>query len=268
MRFSLLLCWLLVVPVLAQQTQSTSTPAPQDPQAVSVLNQVLAAAGGSSAIKAISDYTATGNITYHWDKDTQGSVTVQVLGLGEVRIDASLPNGVYSRSIQYGKMSTKSLDGSVQQYPHPAPVPISDTFPFQAPLFPGGLALPYAPILAVLNNRHIAIYYKGLIDVGGKSVHDVQVREVLQGRTQPDSMAAYHTIDFFIDPNSFQIVLTQDMVPKNNIRQMRYSNYRLSGGVVVPFFIGETVGGQNTWEIELNGATFNKGLQDTDFVLQ
>ena len=38
----------------------TTTPPLQDPQAVGILNQVLAAAGGSKAIAAISDYTGTG----------------------------------------------------------------------------------------------------------------------------------------------------------------------------------------------------------------
>jgi hypothetical protein len=82
-RFSLLLCFLILnVSVRSQQTQPLSTPppAPKDPQAVSVLNQALTVAGGAAAIRAIADYTATGNITYHWNPEVQGVVTVRGLG--------------------------------------------------------------------------------------------------------------------------------------------------------------------------------------------
>lgn len=245
-----------------------SPAAPQDPQAVTVLNQVLVAAGGSPAIKAVTDYTATGNITYHWNQDTQGSVTVRGLGFGEVRMDAYLSNGVYSQSIYNGQFNTKTLDGAVRQYPHPDPVPISDAFPYQPPMFPSGLALPYAPLLAVLSNPRLSISYKGVTSIRGQSVQDIQVQEVLRGRIQPDSMAEYHTIDFFIDPNTSQIVMTQDMIPKNVVHQIRYANYSLLGGVLIPLSISEEMGGQKTWDIQLTGATLNTGLQDSDFELQ
>jgi len=252
----------------AQQTQSSTPPAPQDAQAIAVLNQVLAVAGGLPTIKAVADYTATGNITYHWDRGAQGSVTVEGLGLSDIRIDSNISGSVYSRSILDGQTSIKSPDGSVRRYPHTGPVPSSDAFPYRPPMFPGSLVLPYAPLVAILDNPRIAIAYKGLAQVDGRSVHDIQVQQVLRGRTRPDSMAEYRTLDFFIDPNTFQIVMTQDMVPQNIVHEIRYSNYTQASGIQIPFSVSETMGGQKTWEIQLTGATFNRGLQDSDFVLQ
>jgi hypothetical protein len=83
-RIGLLNCpQLAVIHVCAQQTQqvTSSTPTLQDPQAVSVLNQVLDAAGGVTALSAIVDYTGTGAVIYHWGaKDVQGTVTVSGRG--------------------------------------------------------------------------------------------------------------------------------------------------------------------------------------------
>jgi putative transposase len=69
-RFGLLVFLLTGVSVWAQQPASsqqatTPTTAPQDPQAVNVLNQVLAVAGGAPALRAIQDYTGFGNIAEH-----------------------------------------------------------------------------------------------------------------------------------------------------------------------------------------------------------
>jgi hypothetical protein len=83
-RYAWIFCFFFfAVPTWAQQTQPlTSAPtAPKDAQAVDVVNQALAAAGGVTAITAISDYTGSGNITYHWgvDHDVQGSVTTLLI---------------------------------------------------------------------------------------------------------------------------------------------------------------------------------------------
>jgi hypothetical protein len=264
--------FLLLFPfsIWGQQTPQATTPppAPQDPQAVAVLNQALAAAGGTAAMEAITDYTATGTATYHWDPEEQGTITIQGLGLTAIRLDANLPSGTHSEAIHDGQTSRKSTDRRSWQYPPPYPVPTSDTFPYQPPIFPAGLFLPAGQLAAVLSRPRYAITYKGIVQVDGNSVHDVQVQRTLPGQTQPDSMTQYHLIDFFIDPNTFQVVMTQDNVPKNVVHQVRYANYTKSGDVLVPFSISEQTDGQRTREIQLNHITFNTGLQDSAFVIQ
>ncbi len=265
MRFSLLLCWLLflVSPVSAQQPHApqqnqqmtTLPPAPQDPQAVSVLNQAVAVAGGTAAIKAVTDYTGTGTITYHFAKDLQGTVTVRGSGLGKFRLDAILPTGMRSESVN-GPITIKTEDGGVTQ------------LPLHAPMNPTRLVLPYKLIAVAVNSPGFNIFYKGLVDLDGRSAHDVQLVRVLPGGNDPTGIILeYSTIDFFVDPSTLEVLMMQDVVRKNLFRQVRYSDYRLVNGVLVPFSISEHGGEQPAWEMNLSQIIFNSGLQDSDFQL-
>ncbi len=67
--------------------------AQRDRQAISIINQTLAAGGGAALLSTIQDFTGTGSITYYWDPQVNGSMTVKGRGLGQFRIDATLPNG-------------------------------------------------------------------------------------------------------------------------------------------------------------------------------
>jgi hypothetical protein len=283
-RFGLLLCLMLLdisvwgqqaptpaiqpqltIPQQAQQV-TTPPPAPKDPQAVSVLNQVLSVGGGAAAIKAVTDYTGTGNITYNWNPVEQGSVTVMGLGFDQFRVDANLSRGVHSSVISAGQTTTKTQEGVISQYPPPYPVPSSDAFPYQPPMFPGSLVLPHAQLVAVLNSPRFSVSYKGLVQVDGHPAHDIQVLRVLPGPT--DVMSEYHTRDFFVDASTLQVVMTQEMVPKNVVRVIRYSDYRTVSGVLAPFSISEEMGGQQTWAIQLSRITFNAGLQGASFAVE
>jgi hypothetical protein len=53
----LLFSFLLAIPVWGQQAQPDTPlpPAPQDPQAVNVVNQAIAAAGGAQALLTVTD---------------------------------------------------------------------------------------------------------------------------------------------------------------------------------------------------------------------
>jgi hypothetical protein len=79
------------------------------------------------------------------------------------------------------------------------------------------------------------------------------------------------TRDFFVDPNTFQILSSQDSAhPKDNLsetcpHEMQFSNYQSTNGVLVPFAITETVCGQVTDTITLSQIAFNTGLTDSDF---
>jgi hypothetical protein len=285
-RFGLLLSILLLnIPVWGQQSQTpvlqpqptippqtqpvtTLPPAPQDPQAVIVLNQALTVAGGTAAIKAVTDYTATGNITYNWNPEQQGTVTVLGLGTDQIRLDANLARGIHSSVISNGQSSTKTEDGRVTQYPPPYPVPSSDAYPYQPPMFPSSLLVPHMQLAVVLNSPRYSISYKGVVQLDGNSVHDILVQRIMPGQTQPDSMTEYHTMEYFIDTATLQIAMTQDNVPKHIVHQIRYSGYRAVNGVLVPFSIGERMGGQRTREIQLSQISFNTGLQDSGFAIQ
>jgi hypothetical protein len=259
LRSSLLLCLLLFnVSVWGQETQpgTAPPPAPKDPQALSVLTQALAVAGGATAINAIADYRATGDITYSGNPQVQGSVTVQGLGLNECRLDADLPNGVRSWAVTEGRLSQKDENSFVQ------------LIHSQIAMHLGGLVFPYQELSFAVNSWGYGITNKGLTQVNGHSAYDIQVQLVGAGMSRPQRLADFYTRDYFVDATSFQIVMTQDFVPVQLPRQLQYSNFTLVNGVLVPLSITEVVYGHQTWTIQLNQISFNTGLQDSAFVLQ
>jgi hypothetical protein len=261
------LAFLAPVSMRAQQAPSSTTapPAPQDPQAVSVLNQVLTIGGGVTAIKAVADYTGSGNIIYHWAEDVQGSVTIMGLR-GEFRLDASLSTGTRSWSVSQGIVVIKDEKGAISRFAPQTNAPSSDAFPYQTPLFASSLGVPYWQLATALNNPIFQISYQGVVPLDGRSVHHIQVQRVLP--QQVGSTSEYRTKDFFIDASTLQIVMTQDTVPKHVIHQVRYAAYTAVNGILVPFSISEEMSGQPTWSIQLTQMTFNSGLQDSAFVLQ
>ncbi len=260
---------LLSVSAWTQQTQP-STPifaaAQKDPQALSTINQALLVAGGTSAVGAITGYTATGNVTYNWNPQVQGSVTVLGLGLNQYRIDANLPRGVRSSVVSFGQTTNKTEEGVLSQYPPTHPIPSSGEFPYQASMLPGGLMFPYEQLLAVVNSPRFNVSNKGTVQVDGNPAYDIHVQWIVAGT--PDLASEYHTRDFFVDASTSKLVMTQDTVPKHIIHVIRYSNYRAVNGVLVPFSITEEMGGQQTWAIQVSQITFNSGVQDSSFVLQ
>ncbi len=242
-----------------QQSLSVATSATvtNDPQAVNLVNQVLSASGGAAAITAITDYKATGNITYHLgtDPDIQGTVAIRGNGLGQLRTDSTLPTGVRSMVIN-GLISERTEDGTVRQ------------FQSQAPILPSRLFLPYLPLAAIVNGHGYSLSSKGLVEIDGRSLQDVQVQLVLPGPVDTNSpFRKATTMDLFIDPSSFQVVMMQDVVNNLLVRRVRYSNYRIANGLLVLFTISEEVDGQPKSLIQLNQIQFSTGLQDSDFQL-
>lgn len=259
-----------VSPLFAQQPSTGAVT--RDSQALTLLGQALNVAGGTAAIAAITDYTGTGNGTWYQSSDRtfDGTVTINGTASGQLRFDARLPTGVRSYSVNRGHSAWKTEDGRLTQAPAPqTPVPSSDAFPYNAPLFAEGFASPYMGIAVVLNDPLLEVLYKGSVQIDGRSAYEIQVRRILPGRSAAnDPLAEYNTINFFIDATTYQVVMTQDTVPKHVVHQLRYSDYRPTKGVLVPFSITEFMGGQQIWTIRLDQVNFNSGLQDSSFDLQ
>src|SRR5208282_4750375 len=98
----------------APQTPQPAQVAPtRDPQAVSILSQALAAAGGVSAVSVVQDFTGTGTITYYWaNQEVSGQATVRGLGTSDFRLDAQLPQGARSWLVTALQGATKNVDGT------------------------------------------------------------------------------------------------------------------------------------------------------------
>jgi hypothetical protein len=261
-RVSLLLCFaLLNVSAWAQQTASPqqvpATQAIRDPQALSVLNQALTAAGGVSAIAAITDYTATGTITYNNNSLEQGNVTLQGLGLIGFRMDANLSAGVRSLAMDQGEVSQKAEDGTVS-HPHT-----------QAPMFPGGFLFPYLHLANALKNPTFGISYGGLLQLDDHSVYEIRVQRIMPPGIDPLGLTtAFRTREFFIDATTFQVLMTRESSGRNHaVRQVRYSDYKVVNSALVPFSINEEIVSLQSFVIHLDHITFNTGIQESAFIL-
>src|SRR5207302_8995380 len=89
MRFALLILSLGLSVRLAIPSAAQQPPPQRDPQAVTILQRCLVAAGGAQAFGAIQDFLASGTITYYWaGQEVIGSVTAQGKGLTEFRLDS------------------------------------------------------------------------------------------------------------------------------------------------------------------------------------
>ena len=258
-RFGLLVCLLLFdISVQGRQSQTSTTPqlGTQDPQAVNVLNLALSAAGGVTALNAITDYTATGTVTSSQGQSTQDNVTISGRGPSELRTDLSQALGTTSFVIDVGSVTTKAPSG------------LLNTRTMQPPMMAGNWAMPYREMAMVLSNPQFSVTSVGLIQVGSQSLLDVRAQFLTLVQQVANNNETYRTVDFLIDSTSLQLCMVQDTLPGHaSPRTIAYSNFTMVSGVLVPFQIAETVGGQQIWTVQLNQITFNVGLQDSTFQL-
>jgi hypothetical protein len=254
--FALLLSPFVVEPTSAQTQPSAQGPQ-RDPQAVAVLTKVLTTAGGLAAVSSIQDVTGTGNISYNQPPGVAGSVTIRGKGIDQFRLDVKLSAETRSEAMSSGQMTITMQDGSIGQ-------PSA-----QSPTCPSRLALPYLLLSSALSSPSwFSLAYKGIVEIDGHSVYDIQLQQVLPGLVSSgDLFPGYNTVDFFVDTTSLQVNMMQDTVPRNVVRQFRYSDYRAVNGIPIPFSIAEQSGGLEVWTIQLGQVSFNTGLQDADFKL-
>jgi len=234
----------------------------RDPQAISVIAQALNAAGGVAALSAIRDYTATGTVTYYWGgEEVKGSVTVKSRGSGQFRLDATLPEGVRSWSVNNGEGMRKEANGDMN------PIEYHNGVNF------GNFTDPLLSLAADSQDPTVSIAYVGLETLDGAQVHHIHTQKVLE----QDRFAMLGRLtrkDFFINATTFQVVSTLDMAhPKNESdvdksHEVDFSDYQAVDGVLVPFTISEVLIGQHTFTIQLQQITFNGSINDSDFNLE
>jgi hypothetical protein len=278
---ALLVLGLLVVGVaMGQQTfPPTSPEAPpqagtptfispqQDPQAMTILNQVVNVAGGLQAIKAVSDYTATGSVAAG---SQQGTLTLRGFGLYEFRMDLSLPNGVRSTAVHQGLVEYKSADGAVTTPQVQTNPPNRYALHIQTPVFPAGFAFPARMVVQIVSSGNFGTSYLGLTQFDGRPAYDIQigVGPFHAPKTANGPITATMTRDFFIDPSTFEVVGFTEAPRGMPRHEVDYADFRSVGGVLMPFSISELVGGQASLTMQLNAFTFNSGLQKSAFALQ
>lgn len=256
-RLASVLLILMLGATSADLYAQTASPVPitNDPQAVSVINQALTAAGGATALAALQDFKGSGQITYLQPSTVNGTVVVIGTTNGQFRIDATLPTGVLSQAITGGAMSMKLEDGTV--------VP----FNLQTPPCPECIVNPYMLLANAIGNQEYSISYKGNVtSSAGTPCTQVEIQQVIPGLSDPGTdFHEYHTMEFFIDATSYQVLAMQDTIPQHLSRQTQFSNYQTVNGMSLPFTVSQQAGGSTVWTIALSQLTFNTGLLPVNF---
>lgn len=249
--FTFFLC---TMPATGQQSPR------RDASAISFLTQVISAAGGTARIEEIQDYSASGVITHFWnDKPQQGQVTLKALGLLQFRIDSNVSNGSWSFIVHNGNGNLIEPDGT------------RHSIAYHNCINSGSLTWPILKINAALLDQSMMI-----IDLGRVQFQNVKARRIRIQQNFPSDptglFAKLSQTDYFFDPAQFVVVQTQDYrhpdddaVNGSLVHTVDFASYRTIDGVLVPFSISELIGGQRTWQIQLNTLSFNSGLSDSDF---
>jgi hypothetical protein len=258
----ILLVFIFGASLAAQQASPTSTTQAQvDPQAVTILNQVMAAAGGSVIVSTVQDVTASGTITFSWaGQDVSGNATLKGRGTGQFRLDASLPDGSRTWTTSNGREFKKDANGTVTQSRYHIPANFTN------------LTFPLAELAVALQDPSISLIYVALETKNSVQVHHIRLTKTAFPNS--DAMGLTRkaaTKDFLVDAATFQIrsvvsvAFQKDNPGLTCPREIEYSDYRTINGIQVPFSITELIDGQNTFTIQLNQLSFNNSLSDSDF---
>jgi len=266
MKFQVFFCLFTLFPSvtsqvsLGQSISSSTAQVQRDPQAISVLNQVLTAAGGAAALAQTQDLTASGTITFNWaDQDVAGTATLKARGTNQFRIQASFPDGIRVWTTNNGQRVEKEVDGSVII----AFYNLSTVF--------DNLQFPLAGVFAALQDSATNLTYVALESKEGSNVHHIRVTRGTLAIPSVQRTNQVASLDLFIDANTNQIrsvvtVASSNGSPGQTIpREIRYSDYRPASGFVIPFSITELIDGQQTFSIQITQVSFNTGLTDSDF---
>lgn len=259
-RLALLVLGSLFV-AASSNAQQTSVIVQRDPHGVNILNQCLAAAGGTPAISTVQDFTETGNITYfRAGQQASGSATVQGLGASLFRLDAQLPDGTRSWLVTDTQGSSKKADGTISAISYANAVNL------------GSLTFPYAGMVAALNDASISISTIGTTTVNGHQGTVIQVQQTFSASDDPTGdLTKFNSRKYVIDPQTLVLLETQDTMWSDDGRmrpvqhEMIFSNFTTVSGLSVPFSVVEKLGGQETWSLQLSSINFNSGLTASTF---
>jgi hypothetical protein len=238
--------------------QSASSVAANDPFAVTLVQQSLAALTGGATI---SDVTLNANVISILGSDYEtGTATFEAKGWGESRVDLNLTGGTHSdvRNLTNGLPAGawQQNGGTTTQYPQ------YNCWTDAAWFFPA------LSSLAQTTNTKLVFTYIGQEQHAGVNAQHVRVSQTLS-----QGLPAV-TTDFYLDPNSFLPLavafnLHADNDMKRNVpNEIRFANYHAVNGVQVPFHFQRTINNSLVLNVNVTSATFNSNLADGIFSLQ
>jgi hypothetical protein len=267
MRLTFVVCLTaltLVVPVSphAQQPQPPQQPAipapvpvTRDAQAVTLLQNSLAAMGGTVP----TDSSATGNVTL-----VEGSLTshgtVQILTRSTNQTSIQFQTDSSNWSVIYSKGDANRVDSSGINYLSLEFAASNQCFYFPMPYLSG-----------LLGNPDVSIQYVGQETVDTSQAIHVRVRNTFNSTPTYQFLSDFTVVDIWLDATTF-LPAKIGMIRREGGASypripisFRYSNYQNVSGVQYPFAIQEFYTDTLLVTTAIQSVTFNSGLTDTNF---
>jgi len=248
----------------ASQISTSQGGVVRDPEAVSLLQKSVTAMSNGVAI---SDVSLSGTATRIAGSDQQsGQVALEAKGSQESRITLSLSGYTFTEVRNFANGSAAGSFTGPGGIVHTTA--LHNCFTDSAWFFPLLSSLGFA-----LNNSTLNVVYIGKETLNGNAVLHVAI---WQSVSSPDASAAIaiahlSTMDWYLDPVALTPVAAHfavhptDDASKDFAVEIRFSNYQVTNGVLVPLHVQKFLNGGLVLELTISSAVLNSGLPDTDF---
>jgi len=252
-------CLFLVFPLFAQQTASTTTQS--SPQALTLLQNSLAALTGG---KSITDITLSGTARrIAGSDDESGTATYKAIS-GANRLDLSLSGGARSEIVN----STAAPPAGSWSGPDGNSHPMSlHNLTNQASISPA------FTLAALTSLQSFIVTFVGQETKNGRSAYHLSASQQFPLLAGNDATLMQHLtqLDIFLDTSTLLPVgLYFSTHPDNNAGldipvELLFSDYRAVNGTQIPFRVQKFLNNSLLLDLQFQSATFNSGLSAATF---
>lgn len=257
----LVLVLFCLVPIHAQQTTTTTT-ITRDAQAVTALQNALAALGGATQPTPTS-ITGSGTYTrFLADSTVSYPLRVEVLGFDKFNWQIDTPDLGTITTVVSGTASWSQCAQWTQQIPV-AEIP--------------GTTLENFPMLALsewTSSSAIGLKMVGSETVAGRAVYHITITPTLVGNTDAHREKVYestHNREIYIDQQNYLPVQIRYYRHPTDWRvgvpvDVQYSNFQSIGGISFPMTVTVYHSGQEVTQIQFQSLNLNPSVAASDFV--
>ena len=124
-----------------------------------------------------------------------------------------------------------------------------------------------------LQRLRMEVVYVGLEKLGATAVHHIRVSAAPQGRVaRSDKIEALISeFHLFLDPATYVVLkvrrfaFSPEAIENRSEFETVYGDYRLVGGILMPFKVSNYLSGQKLWDVNFRDIRLNAGVSDGDF---
>jgi len=270
MRFArtytaVLLSVVLAVPLLARQTATAAAAASSSPQALTLLQNSLAALTRGQSLTDIT-LTGTAQLIAGSDDET-GTGSLRALASGAARSDLTLSSGPRS---EVANLITAPPAGMWS-----GPDGVGHAISYHNLLMEPAWFFPAFAISRRLTNSNFVASYIGPETHNGQAVIHISVSQTHPSPDPPGGPTFAHLtqVDFFLDSTTlFPAAITFNAHPDRNAMvdlpmEIDFSNYTAVNGVRIPFHIQKFLNNSLILDFQIQSVTPNSGLTASAFAV-